>query len=144
MWFECVNKIDFLKKLYKEIPDLKGIRIEKISIENGGSTLGLVFDLPDYPTNPPVKWLGCNTVSIEISFSCVSNFVMRSNCGTMYGDIEMKNQDNLINASIKGNIECSFKAECAIIQCINAYKITHNINMQIKRKMQERNNIKMN
>ena len=61
-------------------------------------------------------------------FSCVSNFVMRSNCGTMYGDIEMKNQDNLINASIKGNIECSFKAECAIIQCINAYKITHNIN----------------
>lgn len=36
MWFECVNKIDFLKKLYKEIPDLKGIRIEKISIENGG------------------------------------------------------------------------------------------------------------
>ena len=53
---------------------------------------------------------------------------MRSNCGTMYGDIEMKNQDNLINASIKGNIECSFKAECAIIQCINAYKITHNIN----------------
>ena len=76
MWFECVNKIDFLKKLYKEIPDLKGIRIEKISIENGGSTLGLVFDLPDYPTNPPVKWLGCNTGLLpnRIRFTCFPAF----------------------------------------------------------------------
>lgn len=122
MWYECVDKMDFLKKLYKKIPDLKDVRIDKISIENEGSTVNLVFDLPDFPSNPPVKWTGCNTVSVEVSFWGVINFKMCSNGNEMYGDIEMNHRDNFVDVSVKGDIDCSFKAECAMMQCISAYK----------------------
>ena len=122
MWYECIDKIEFLKNLYKEIPDLKNVRIDKISLEKEGKIVNLVFDLPFFPTNPPRKWIGCNILSIEISFSCVKMFQLKLDKNLMNGDIDIKNDDKIIKVKINGNLRCSFFAESALVQRISAYE----------------------
>lgn len=124
MWYDNLDKNFFLKSLYDEIPDLKSVRIEKIELDRGGEDVSLVFDLPIYPTNIPKKWESRlnDTVSVEVDFNIINSFKLEINSGYMYGDIEIKLEDDMIQVIISGNVNCSFKAEYAFIQRITSYK----------------------
>lgn len=124
MWYENLDKNFFLKSLYNQIPDLKSVRIEKIELDRGGEDVSLVFDLPIYPTNIPKKWESRlnDTVSVEVDFNIINSFKLEINSGYMYGDIEIKLEDDMIQVIISGNVNCSFKAEYAFIQKITSYK----------------------
>lgn len=86
--------------------------------------MSLVFDLPIYPTNIPKKWESRlnDTVSVEVDFNIINSFKLEINSGYMYGDIEIKLEDDMIQVIISGNVNCSFKAEYAFIQKITSYK----------------------
>lgn len=124
MWYDNLDKNFFLKSLYDEIPDLKSVRVEKIELDRGGEDVSLVFDLPIYPTNIPKKWESRlnDTVSVEVDFNIINSFKLEINSGYMYGDIEIKLEDDMIQVIISGNVNCSFKAEYAFIQRITSYK----------------------
>ena len=124
MWYDNLDKNFFLKSLYDEIPDLKSVRIETIELDRGGEDVSLVFDLPTYPTNIPKKWESRlnDTVSVEVDFNIINSFKLEINSGYMYGDIEIKLEDDMIQVIISGNVNCSFKAEYAFIQKITSYK----------------------
>lgn len=97
------------------------IEINKISLKRDGEEVSIIFELPIYPDNPPAKWNDCNTVSVEISFSVISEFELALKEGYMHGNINISSQDGNLKINISGNLKCSFVAETAIIQRFSAY-----------------------
>lgn len=123
MWYEKIDRIEFLQRLYNEMPELENVRIERISLEREGEMVVLVFDMPCYADNPPSKWKGCNTVSIEMMFSCIEKFQLKYEGELLSGNIHITNNDKYLVIEINGTITCSFCAEYAFIQRVGAYEV---------------------
>lgn len=123
MWYEKIDRIEFLQKLYNEIPELENVRIERVTLEREGKIVVLVFDMPCYADNPPLKWKGCNTVSIEIAFSSIEKLQLKYEGELLPGNIHITNNDKYLVIEINGMIICSFSAEYAFIQSVSAYEV---------------------
>ena len=96
------------------------VRIDAISLKRDGTDVSVVFDMPVYPDNPPEKWKGNNTVSIEITFFDISEFKLEMKDRNMYGNIDVFSYENKIKIVVEGSVLCSFVAEAAAIQRISA------------------------
>ena len=127
MWYDKLIQNNSLKQLYKDVPALTDVEINQIALKRNGEEVSIIFELPVYPDNPPAKWNGCNTVSVEISFSVISGFELELKESYMHGDIDISSQDGNLKINISGNLKCSFVAETAVIQRFSAY-IKENIN----------------
>lgn len=123
MWYEYIDNVIFLKKLYCQVPELVHVQIDKISLEDEGTKVAIVFDMPNFADNIPEKWhnLGYNSLCIEVDFWYIYDFQMSKNHLLMNGDISINKEDDLIHVFIKGTVNCQFKAECAIIQKVSGY-----------------------
>lgn len=121
MWYDKLIQNNSLKQLYKDVPALTNVEINKISLKRDGEEVSIIFELPVYPDNPPVKWNGCNTVSVEILFSIISEFELELKESYMHGDIDIFSQDGNLRINISGNLKCSFISETAVIQRFSAY-----------------------
>ena len=121
MWYDKLIQNNSLKQLYRDVPALKDVEINKISLKRDGEEVSIIFELPVYPDNPPAKLNDCNTVSVEISFSVISGFELELKEGYMHGNIDISSQDGNLKINILGNLKCSFVAETAVIQRFSAY-----------------------
>jgi hypothetical protein len=121
MWYDKLIQNNSLKQLYRDVPALKDVEINKISLKRDGEEVSIIFELPIYPDNPPEKWNDCNTVSVEISFSVISEFELALKEGYMHGNINISSKDGNLKINISGNLKCSFVAETAVIQRFSAY-----------------------
>ena len=127
MWYDKLIQNNSLKQLYKDVPALTDVEINQMSLKRDGAEVSIIFELPVYPDNPPAKWNGCNTVSVEISFFVISGFELGLKEGYMHGDIDISSKDGNLKINISGNLKCSFVAETAVIQRFSAY-LKENIN----------------
>lgn len=123
MWYEYIDHVIFLKDLYRQVPELVHVRIYKISLEDEGTKVAIVFDMPKFADNIPEKWhkLAYNSLSIEVDFWCIYDFQMSSDHSLMTGDISITKEDDLIHVFIKGTVNCQFKAEVGLIQKVSGY-----------------------
>ena len=121
MWYDKLIQNNSLKQLYKDVPALTDVEINQISLKRNGKEVSIIFELPVYPDNPPAKWNGCNTVSVEISFFVISGFELELKEGYMHGDIDISSKDGNLKINISGNLKCSFVAKTAVIQRFSAY-----------------------
>ena len=121
MWYDKLIQNNSLKQLYKDVPALTDVEINQISLKSNGEEVSIIFELPIYPDNPPAKWNGCNTVSVEISFFVISRFELELKEDYMHGNIEISSKDGNLKINISGNLKCSFVAETAVIQRFSAY-----------------------
>lgn len=123
MWYEYINHVIFLKNLYCQVPELVHVRIYKISLEDEGRKVKIVFDMPNFADNIPEKWhnLGYNSLCVEVDFWFINDFQMSSDHSLMTGDISITKDDDLIHVFIKGTVNCQFKAEYGMIQKVSGY-----------------------
>lgn len=121
MWYDGIDRNTFIKQIYTKVPELPNVRIDAISLKRDGTEVSVVFDMSVYPDNPPEKWNGNNTVSIEISFFVISEFKLEMKDRYMYGNIDIFSHESKIKIVVDGSILCSFVAEAAVIQKISAY-----------------------
>lgn len=121
MWYDVVDKNTFIKQIYTKVPELLNVRIDAISLKREGTDVSVVFDMPVYPDNPPEKWNGNNTVSVEITFFNISELKLEMKGRYMYGNIDIFSYENKIKIVVEGSVLCSFVAEAAVIQRISAY-----------------------
>ena len=121
MWYDGIDRNTFIKQIYTKVPELLNVRIDAISWKRDGTEVSVVFDMPVYPDNPPEKWNGNNTVSIEISFFVISEFKLEMKDRYMYGNIDIFSHESKIKIVVDGSILCSFVAEAAVIQKISTY-----------------------
>lgn len=120
-WFRSWSYFDLFPHTKNGILSVSQIFSNKISLKRDGEEVSIIFELPIYPNNPPAKWNDCNTVSVEISFSVISEFELALKEGYMHGNINISSQDGNLKINISGNLKCSFVAETAVIQRFSAY-----------------------
>ncbi|MCM3138649.1 Imm50 family immunity protein [Bacillus safensis] len=124
MWFEKLEENFFLKSLYKEVPNLENIRIEGIHIKEEGRKVTLHFDMPYYAENPPKKWgqLGYNSISLEVDIFDIHSLEIKTSSDTYRGNIEInKNDQDLIEITITGEVTATIKGDVGLIQSVNGY-----------------------
>lgn len=123
MWYEYIDNITFLKKLYNQIPELVNVQINKISLTDEGRKVVIVFDMPNFVDNIPEKWnnLGYNSLCIEFNFWNINDFQMSYDNSLMVGNISIVKKNDCIHVFVKGKVNCHFKAEDAMIQKVTGY-----------------------
>ncbi|OLP66085.1 hypothetical protein BACPU_11720 [Bacillus pumilus] len=124
MWYENLEENFFLKSLYNEVPKLENIRIEGIFIKEEGRKATLYFDMPFYAENPPKKWsnLGYNAIALEVDFFDIHSLEIKTLSDTYRGSIEInKNEQDLIEINITGEVTARIQADVGLIQSINGY-----------------------
>lgn len=123
MWYNSLINNKFLISLYKQIPDLKDVRIEKIEIEEEGEKVAIIFDMPRFADNIPLKWLqsGNDTVTVELNFWNIHNLKMYANNLKWKGSIKIENNKGGLRFLLEGNVHCEFWAEVGMIQKVTSY-----------------------
>lgn len=123
MWYENIDNVIFLKKLYNQIPELLNVKIDKISLTEEGRKVVIVFDMPNFVDNIPEKWnnLGYNSLCIELNFWNINDFQMSYDNSFMVGNISIVKENGSIHVFVNGNVNCQFKAEDAMIQKVMGY-----------------------
>ena len=121
MWYDKIDRINFIKQIYTEIPDLINVKIHHIALKREGEEVSIIFDMPLYPDNPPTKWNGNNTVSVELSCFVISEFKLEMKDKYKNGNINIYNHEDKIQIIIDGTISCSLVAEVVFIQKVTAY-----------------------
>lgn len=124
MWVNCLDRNIFIKSLYSEVPHLKDIRINELSIKDEGNRVTLGFDMPYYAEFQPQKWsgLGHNSIFVEVDLFGIKELVVKSSKNTFRGDISIeKDNNNILNVKIEGSVNATIQAECGLIQRVSAY-----------------------
>lgn len=124
MWCDFLSRNYFLKSLYNEMPELKNVRIEEISIHEEGQMVTITFDMPYYADNPPKKWkeLEDNVVLVSLDFFQLQEISITANSSYYRGDIDIyKDESELIVVKINGTVNALLKAECGLIQTVTTY-----------------------
>ncbi len=97
VWDHIDNSIAILN-MYKNVPELKAVRIKELTLSENGPTAILKFDLNSLPDLPPKKWLRekYNTVHIELNLSGIENIALNGwdthNIATISIDIDLDHQ----------------------------------------------------
>ncbi|MPM58058.1 hypothetical protein SDC9_104887 [bioreactor metagenome] len=124
MWVDCLDRNIFIKSLYREVPHLKDIRINGLSIKDEGNRVTLGFDMPYYAEFPPQKWsgLGYRLIFVEVDLFGIKELAIKSSKNTYRGDILIEKDDNhILNVKIEGAVNATIQAECGLIQRVSAY-----------------------
>lgn len=68
-WFELVDDHRFLQILFPSAePSLDAIRVHEIVLHQDGPRLQIRFDLNEFPSDPPKKWIGLNQIQVRLMF----------------------------------------------------------------------------
>ena len=124
MWYDCLERTEFLRKLYKEIPSLDDVdvRIESLVISDEGSRVTICFDMPHYADFPPEKWSGSNTAFVELDFFGITKLEFSTTSSRYRGKIVIaKNAEGLLKVGIRGNLNLDILADCGLLQHVKAY-----------------------
>jgi len=122
MWHKHLDNNYFISKLYDEVPEIINTEILHIQVNHEGDKLTILFMMPKYADNPPEKWnsLSYNSAIVELDFYEVEELSLTYNGKEfMSGDIKIELNDNeLLDVSISGTVDVSFKAYAGLIQFV--------------------------
>ena len=122
MWHKHLANNYFISKLYDEVPEIINTEILKIQINREGQMLTVAFTMPKYADNPPKKWnlSDYNSIIVELDFSVIEELSLTYNSiELLAGDLKIDSNDNgLLDVSISGTIDVSFKAHAGLIQSV--------------------------
>ena len=123
MWYNYLLNNTFIKKLYNEVPELKGIIIENFEVLYYGRTIKIIFELPKWVDVVPKKWelKEYNSVMVEIDFWDVQSMNLDLGKGKN-NDVNINILDEQkIEVIMEGGINAKFIAEAGIIQKVEGY-----------------------
>lgn len=124
MWYEKVDNIQFLHRLYNDIPNLKGIILHDLCVYEQGDKVTILFELPRLPDKMPIKWEKnkYNTIICKIDFYNVLKFSVFINNKLRISNIDLEKDVEKIIIKIDGSINALIEAKYAMIQKIDGYK----------------------
>ncbi len=128
MWYSNLLRVEILEHIYDDIPELIGVFVKTIKIDNDENKLSVLFEMPSLPKKMPLKWekSNCNMVLCQLDFWDIEFCTFQLN--SMFGKSDIVIEyDELFKVKIKGNFDVNFKAEYGMVQKINAYQISDSI-----------------
>jgi hypothetical protein len=116
MWYKlAINPISISGVFGLDVPSLNNAIIKKMVFNDNGPMVEIYFDVENYPSSPPVKWItnGYNKAQIWIKLIDVTSIKVEGWSQNNLVDIKLKEiEQTLFFLSIKGDdcsIEVSFK-----------------------------------
>ncbi|MFE3541953.1 Imm50 family immunity protein [Nocardia sp. NPDC059177] len=127
-WVDLLNNARGMYAIFRDdVPSLQAVTIHSVGMHRDGPTLKLVFDLPDFPTDPPKKWRGYKVIRIELWFTGVNSAVIALDTVTKLVDLNISrvianNQESIrLVATLANTIKIETVASGAQLQRISAY-----------------------
>ncbi|ATB44114.1 hypothetical protein CYFUS_009595 [Cystobacter fuscus] len=106
-WMDLLGKAEFFRKLYPVEPSLRKVRVHEVELLQDGPTVFLRFDLNDFPSAPPSKWLnaGANTAHVKLLCSGVLGLEIQGWTTNNLADIDISRREEgglILTASAEG------------------------------------------
>lgn len=124
-WLNLVQNPEPIKNIYSNTPLLTGVRIKSLELRQDGPLLIMRIDLPEYPSNPPIKWEkeGFDTVSLDLEFIEISDLRIENWLKDNVTDIIIKGTKDALSVETEnGNVIVTFTASSLFIMKTSAYK----------------------
>ncbi|MFO1052187.1 MAG: Imm50 family immunity protein [Planctomycetota bacterium] len=123
-WINSIDNSEFLRRLFPEDPPLEAVGLHRVQLKHDGPIALFDFDLSDYPTNPPQRWVeaGANTVRVCLMGIGIRLFDMRGWSTNNIGRLEIDSSSGarILFRSAECQIAASF--EFLRIDSVNAYR----------------------
>ncbi|ELY2798376.1 hypothetical protein SNN58_003269 [Cronobacter dublinensis] len=122
-----VDKIKVSSIFKEEEPSLYNIDIHEIIFHRDGPKITLRFNLENYPSDPPKKWVlqKFNTVQLQLTALDINEVKFSGWEKTNYNlDLNISKCDDLIVISARDDVFCLYiKASYLSVSSISAYTI---------------------
>lgn len=125
-WLEFISDAAPLKAVYgQDIPSLHGVDFHGIDIHRDGPRVLLRFDLPEFPSHPPKKWVaaGFNRVQLRLLAIGVNDFQMvglQPQCRLALG---MTKENGFIRLLADGpGMKIDMSVEHLLVEGVSAYR----------------------
>jgi hypothetical protein len=107
------------------VPSLSPVVLHEVRLHRDGPRVLLRFDLPDFPAEPPRKWLAqqANVVQLELSLIGIVTFLLSGWSTDTAVDLSISTDGGLVRVAASGGpITLDIDAESAVITSISAYQ----------------------
>lgn len=120
MWYEVIERTEFLQKLYNNIPDLFDVEILSIQLEENANRIRMSLFIPTIVDNPPLKWkqLKYDAALIDLDLFIISHFSLRCKSNKYIVNIYMEEREKNIVVKCEGGIDIKICAEIGMIQSV--------------------------
>lgn len=108
-----------------EAPPLNGADVHSVSVHRDGPSVALVFDLRDYPEEPPAKWAGQGFTTVQLTLNCVGvENVRLTGWGTeVVADLSIQRVDERVTVRLDSpNATLTLDALAVDVQKVSAYQ----------------------
>ncbi|EOC1568903.1 hypothetical protein ACI1AR_004363 [Cronobacter dublinensis] len=127
-WTDVLVDKSKVSSIFKEEePSLCNIDIHEIIFHRDGPKITLRFNLENYPSDPPKKWVlqKFNTVQLQLTALDINEVKFSGWEKTNYNlDLNISKCDDLIVISARGEVFCLYiKASYLSVSSISAYTI---------------------
>lgn len=122
MWIEHIKNTNFLMQLFKDVPELSNVEIEKFDIDYYGREIKIILKIPRLIDEIPIKWRNknFNAALIEMDFWDITHLVMSMDSNKKSNISIIKKSDKLA-VEIQGGINVSFLTVGGYIQHVGGY-----------------------
>jgi hypothetical protein len=124
-WVDVLSDSRPIRSIFGEhSPSLRTIVVHDLTIGRDGPSLCVRFDISEYPTNPPVKWVrtGVNRVQIRIIAFGVRDLTINGASSEMMANLELRVDGSRVQLGLDGRgFQVKAIADAIILDRISAY-----------------------
>jgi len=106
------------------VPSLAPVVLHEICLHRDGPRVLLRFDLPDFPAEPPKKWLAqqANVVQVTLTLVGIRSISLSGWSNESVVDLSMLQEDGSVWVTGSGDqVRLDIQAEAATITALSAY-----------------------
>jgi hypothetical protein len=110
-WTNYLSNKRLIEFIYPKAPELSGVRIHEVRLNQDGPTMSVRFDLSELPDNPPPKWAAArfNRVQLTLSLVQIDRFLMSGWGLDNIGDVTIEQWDGGVRLKCIGP---SLRVDC--------------------------------
>ncbi len=124
-WVDSLDDARSITAVFGQAAVLSGsVNVHEFVVHRDGPQVRLRFDLDDFPTDPPRKWLidGFNTVQVDLCLVDVVEFSINGVARLMRSHIEISRLDGLIVTRLQsGDVSLLARSRFAAIVGLRPY-----------------------
>lgn len=129
-WLDAITDARSVQAIFKDkVPTLDRLILHEVRLHRDGPKLTLEFDLPEYPSTPPAKWVAqnSNTVRIQLMLEGIESISIRNISTESIIDLNLsldRGSRGLVHAwtSDESSTIIDAIAQWAIVTKISAYQ----------------------
>lgn len=103
-WWESTANPSAVTSIYSEVPQLSGVRVMSIHLDDDGPTVLVRCSLPTFPDKPPLRWKqhAYDAVLIELRLFGASDVRLEAWSNESTGTVALTRDGSAIHALIAG------------------------------------------